>query len=273
MPSMPNGQITMARGQLSSLSSVSAGKYADKEGVGVCTTCPSGQYQADTGKSKCMECANIGKLKTNNEDYTGCVDNKALFSDTFVVSMFSDGIALYVSFGMSVLFVVVCGLMQHKREEAPEGSLGQIRRVQVLIKSAPQGFSFCSEIFAIGMSDAPQIAAVILVFEACTLLLSYILVAMFGKTTWAGDLCRLRHVEGFDRFRLRLANIPAVVAVTVLSFDVTIVQMLLLKNVDFYQKSNGFPGLSLMCMFGCGDTAVCSKCVVSDDLLVCIPRR
>ena len=114
-----------------------------------------------------MECTAVDKLKTNNADHTGCIENKALQSDSIVEEMFSTGGAFYISFGISALFAFLCGFMQYKREMAPENTVGMIRRWQVLLKSIPQGFSFSSEMILIAamLHKAPGIAAAMILFR------------------------------------------------------------------------------------------------------------
>ena len=143
------------------------GKVSDKDGMGTCTTCPKGQYQTSTGKSECMECTEVDETFTSNNDHTGCIRNEALYHDSIVEVMFSTGGALYVSFGISAFFTIVCGFMQYNRENAPEDSVGQIKRWQVFVKSAPQGFSFGSEMFLVSamLYTSPGIAAVMIIFR------------------------------------------------------------------------------------------------------------
>merc|ERR1711871_1452682 len=146
---------------------------------------------------------------------------------------------------------LVSAYMQLKREKAPGDSLGQIKRMQVLIKSAPQGFSFGSEMFLIAgmLIEAPHIAAVMIVFRIMhPLTVMYVLLAMFGEMTWTKRLVADSD-EWKDLIHLDFAeaNIPAVGAITVLSLcDVTIVQMMPWKDNDFFKKSTGFPMRSLM---------------------------
>ena len=216
-----------------------------------CTTCPKGQIQPEAGQMECIDCSTKGRIKTSNEGHTECIDNEALYSASVIDAMFSKGISLSAAFGISAIFTFVCGFMQYLREKAPGDSLGQIKRMQVLIKSAPQGFSFGSELFLVAgmLYEAPRIAAVMIVFRIMhPLTVMYVLLAMFGKMTWTKRL-----VADSDEWKDLIhadfaeANIPAVGAVTVLSMcDVTMVQMLPWKNIEFYKKSNGFPTTSIM---------------------------
>ena len=130
-----------------------------------------------------MECTEVDETFTSNNDHTGCIRNEALYHDSVVEVMFSTGGALYVSFGISAFFTIVCGFMQYNRENAPGDSVGQIKRWQVFVKSAPQGFSFGSEMFLVSamLYTSPGIAAVMIIFRmAHPVAVIYILLAIWS---------------------------------------------------------------------------------------------
>lgn len=251
MSLIPSNDCSSRANSKSLCHSCPAGKYGDKEGMGTCTTCPRGKYQPNTGEHTCMECIAIDKLKTNNTEHTSCIDNEALKSDTIIEMMFETGTAMFAACGISVLFTLLCGFMQYKREKASDDNLGQIERFQVMLKSAPQGLSFGSELFLVAgmLSTAPGLAAVMILFRSmhpCAVI--YVFLAMYGGMAWTQ-----RCVSDADTWNglihedFAKANIPVVGAITILSLcDVTMVQMLPWKNVAFYKESNGFVTMSLM---------------------------
>ena len=124
------------------------GKYGNTKGLAECLQCPDGQYQDAVGATICKSCKDLGKIMTNNADSTGCQVDEALVNEELIVTMFSKGVALSVSFSISAAFVFICGYMQLKREAAQE-YIGQISRLQVILTSALSGFSFGSEVFLI----------------------------------------------------------------------------------------------------------------------------
>ena len=78
--------------------SCSVGKYGGVEGLAECSSCPTGQVQPSEGQDSCKECTLEGKIKTNNEEHTTCIDNKALLSTSMVVVTFHTGGALSLAF-------------------------------------------------------------------------------------------------------------------------------------------------------------------------------
>ena len=96
---------------------------------------------------------------------------------------------------------------------------------------------------------SPGIAAVMIIFRmAHPVAVIYILLSLFGNLEWTK-----RAISDSDKWidlvNLDFAktNIPATGAITVLSFcDVTLVQMMPWKSVDFYVESKGFPSMSMM---------------------------
>ena len=69
---------------------------------------------------------------------------------------------------MPLVASLLCGFMQYRREKASDDNLGHIERFQVALKSAPQGFSFGSELFLVAgmLSTAPGLAAVMILFRS-----------------------------------------------------------------------------------------------------------
>ena len=75
-------------------------------------TCPDGQYQDALGATICKSCKDLGKVMTNNADFTGCQVDEALVNEELIVTMFNKGVALSVRVLLSVLplclFVILC---------------------------------------------------------------------------------------------------------------------------------------------------------------------
>jgi hypothetical protein len=228
-----------------------AGKYGDKKGLSECTFCPTGQYQGGKGQSMCHSCSERDKLMTNTPDYTDCMVNQALMSDSLVEVMFSNGTAYVVSFAISAVFVFVCGFMQRNRVKAG-GGLGQLSRLQVVLKSALPGFSFGSEMFLVAgmMHEAPGLAAVMIFFRSMhPITTMYVLVCLFADVEMTTKVLVSDSDKWKDavHFEFARVNISAVVGVTLLSLcDVPMVRMMPWKDSDFYKESNGFPSMSLM---------------------------
>ena len=96
---------------------------------------------------------------------------------------------------------------------------------------------------------SPGIAAVMIIFRvAHPVAVIYILLSLFGNLEWTKRVISDSE-KWIDLVNLDFAktNIPATGAITVLSFcDVTLVQMMPWKSVDFYVESKGFPSMSMM---------------------------
>merc|ERR1711871_29370 len=229
------------------------GKYGNTQGLAECLQCPNGQYQDALGASICKTCKNLGKVMTNNPEFTGCQVDKTLVNEELIVTMFKKGVALSVSFSISAAFVFVCGFMQLKREVAQE-YIGQISRWQVILTSALSGFSFGSEVFLIfGIwRETQAIAGTMLVGRLLhPLLLIYILCVMFLSDNIKNMLTScVPHAKLWgSRLHMDFAReiLPVVAVMIILCMgDITLVQMLPWKRSVFYTESKGFPSMSLM---------------------------
>ena len=156
-----------------------AGTYADKSGLPQCTRCPTGQVQPGRGQDSCKECKLEGKIKTNNEAYTECIDDEALMSSSVVEAMFTKGVGLSLSFGVAALFVCLAGAMHYmktgyNKNAEKEHKLGALGIPQVVLKAAMPGFSFGSEVVLImGMTtEAPRLGWLMLaarLLHPCTM--------------------------------------------------------------------------------------------------------
>ena len=229
------------------------GKYGNTKGLEECLQCPDGQYQDALGATICKSCKDLGKIMTNNADFTGCEVDKSLLNKELVVLMFEKGVALSTSFSVSAVFVLICGFMQMKKEGAKD-NIGQLDRVQVFIKSALPGFSFGSELFLIFAmwKEAPLIARIML---ACRLffplLLIYILCVVFSsdrvkdRLTYFTPNARLWGTHMDLDFAREILPVVAVMIILCIG-DITLIQMLPWKKSVFYKESKGFPSISMM---------------------------
>merc|ERR1711871_905672 len=229
------------------------GKYGNTQGLAECLQCPNGQYQDALGTTICKSCKNLGKVMTNNPEFTGCKVDETLVNEELIVTMFNKGVALSVSFSISAIFVFICGFMQMKREVAQE-YIGQISRLQVILTSGLSGFSFGSEVFLIfGIWRETQlIASTMLVGRLLhPLLLIYILCVMFlsdnvkNMLTSCIPQAKLWGSHLHKDFAREVLPIVAVIIIVCMG-DITLVQMLPWKKSIFYTESKGFPSISLM---------------------------
>merc|ERR1711871_1414408 len=229
------------------------GKYGNTQGLAECLQCPNGQYQDALGATICKSCKNLGKVMTNNPEFTGCKVDETLVNEELIVTMFNKGVALSVSFSISAVFVFICGFMQMKREVAQE-YIGQISRWQVILTSALSGFSFGSEVFLIfGIwRETQAIAGTMLVGRLLhPLLLIYILCVMFLSDNIKNMLTScVPHAKLWgSRLHMDFAReiLPVVAVIIIVCMgDIPLVQMLPWKKSVFYTESKGFPSISLM---------------------------
>merc|ERR1711871_1857059 len=229
------------------------GKYGNTQGLAECLQCPNGQYQDALGTTICKSCKNLGKIMTNNPEFTGCKVDETLVNEELIVTMFNKGVALSVSFSISAAFVFICGFMQMKREVAQE-YIGQISRLQVILTSALSGFSFGSEVFLIfGIwRETQAIAGTMLMGRLLhPLLLIYILCVMFlsdnikNMLTSCIPQAKLWGSHLHMDFAREVLPVVAVILIVCMG-EITLVQMLPWKKSIFYTESKGFPSISLM---------------------------
>ena len=93
------------------------GKYGNTQGLAECLQCPNGQYQDALGATICKSCKSLGKVMTNNPEFTGCKVDETLVNEE-LINMFNKGVALSVSFSISAVFVFICGFMQMKERSS-----------------------------------------------------------------------------------------------------------------------------------------------------------
>jgi hypothetical protein len=170
-----------------------------------------------------------------------------------IEAVFNKGIGLIGMGAVAFLFVSVGTAMQLKREKYP-GSVGQLKRVAVLIKSAMVGVAFGSEIFLIAalLEEQPKLGTVMLCFRLLHTMYSAMLgAALFGgdsaADTVTGFIRDAPKVSGYIDGTFARQNLPLISAVVLLSFaDVEMWPLLPWKASHFLDESQGFPSLSIM---------------------------
>jgi hypothetical protein len=231
-----------------------AGTYGDKSGLPQCTRCPTGQVQPKEGQESCKECILEGKIKTNNEAYTECIDNEALMSSSVVEAMFTKGVGLSLSFGVAALFVCLAGAMHYMKmgyNKNAEHKLGALGVPQVVLKSAMPGFSLGSEVVLImGMIPAaPYLGWAMLaarVLHPCSVFV--LTISMFVPDSaclpayFRNMMLKSPLGQEFTR-----RKVPAVCVLLLASgCDCTMLQLMPWLESTFYQESMGYPSLDLM---------------------------
>jgi hypothetical protein len=231
-----------------------AGTYGDKSGLPQCTRCPTGQVQPKEGQESCKECILEGKIKTNNEAYTECIDNEALMSSSVVEAMFTKGVGLSLSFGVAALFVCLAGAMHYMKmgyNKNAEHKLGALGVPQAVLKSAMPGFSLGSEVVLImGMIPAaPYLGWAMLaarVLHPCSVFV--LTISMFVPDSaclpayFRNMMLKSPLGQEFTR-----RKVPAVCVLLLASgCDCTMLQLMPWLESTFYQESMGYPSLDLM---------------------------
>ena len=175
-----------------------AGKFSSVDGLYSCTFCSKSEYQPEKGQSSCLECPGVGEI--GDAKRTGCMTDPSiakLRDSTFIEELFSEGIALYVSFSIAALFIATfflvnfkkvwfndaqqsLALPQSKESGNIESRVGIMTPLQIVMKSGLAGFSFGSELFLIiGLSeDAPHLSIVMLLFRLTHILVAGMYVSM-----------------------------------------------------------------------------------------------
>ena len=232
-----------------------AGKFASSVGSSSCTQCPDAHYTSEVGQTECKRCPGI--RETNTPDFTACqLDDKLLVSQSSLVdSMFKDGWALYGSASIAVAFVLACAAMQLQKESWSD-KVGQIGRLQVLLKSLIPGFSFGSEVFLIfaiwSEENRRALAVVMLLFRLLHPLgVLFVLLSMFGgeetRATLSGVIEGATKWSKYFNADFSRDKTPFVGLILLISMaDVSLVQMLPWNKGIFHTESKGFPCLSLL---------------------------
>jgi hypothetical protein len=214
--------------------------------------------QPAQGQDSCKECTLEGKIKTNNEAHTVCVDNQALLSTSMVIVMFNKGVALSLAFTAAVVFLALAVAVHKMKAKYSSDSpstqslLASLEIHQVVLKSALPGFSFGSEIVLIwGMITEMRglgwamlvfrllhpITAIVLTYALYVPKRFYILPQYFREM--------VRKVPLHQDFMLK--NVPPVGLLLLASAcDVSLLQLMPWEESNFYTQSIGYPSMNLM---------------------------
>ena len=255
-----------------------AGRFSSTKGSSQCTLCGTSEYQPLEGRSSCLECTKVGKI--GGPDRLSCVEDPdfaALAGDSIVESLYTKGIALYVSFTITALFVAISFLVHFKKQgynralqsaqsSSPEdiektsltakGCVATLTPLQTAMKSGLAGFSFGSEFFLIIglLNDAPHLGAVMIAFRCTHIVVTGMFVSiLFGSEESAQWLEQKGVVKNAQNMHLLLnekfsrGNMPFVSGIVLLSlFDCSLLQLLPWNASEMYTESQGFPSLTLL---------------------------
>ena len=231
-----------------------AGKYANQNGTTDCTLCAKGSFQSAPGQTGCKVCTEEygDDTLTSTADRTGCEVNAA-FSGSMLTMLFSDGVGLAGSFGISAGFLALAGMLHLKIAQEPH-TLAQLSHTQAALKSFVPGFTFGSEfVLVIGLwSEARGLAVTILLFRLLHAVCAIALIAaIYAPFRIAERLDGV--IEGASKLRDDLdrkfsrANTHLVVAMLLLIVcDVMMVPLMPWKQSRFNEASRGFPSMGVL---------------------------
>lgn len=227
------------------------GTFSDTNGLGECTQCPTGQVQPNEGQVSCDDCSLEGKIKTNNEANTACIDNPALLSSSVVEIMFTKGVALSLSFAIAAAFALLAkGMNFMKSKHAAAEELGTVAPHVVVLKSVLPGFSLGSEIFLIVgiLSEEPALGAAMLTFRllhpVATMALCF---GMFLPNYIGSGYLREMMRKASLHVEFMKSSIPLVgVMLLACMGDVTMIQFMPFKRSQFHTESKGYPSVEIL---------------------------
>lgn len=232
----------------------SRGRYAREVGLANCTTCSTGQFATLIGQTECQVCADVyGAMYTNDVDKTGCIEIDSLAASDLDV-LFNGGGALYGTFSVAIIFVLVTVLVQYKRVKY-NGRIAKIGHGRALGRAMITGFIVGSELFLIA-GIWPQAT-----YLSVIMLLSRILHVGGGVLLF---VCAFSRRDDIVEFIQR--NIPqfsvlrdfinmnfarknmALLCVTfvAMAFDNSMLTFLPWKESRFYRESHGMPSLEVL---------------------------
>jgi hypothetical protein len=213
--------------------------------------------QPSEGQDSCKECTLEGKIRTNNEAHTACIDNKALLSTSMVIVMFNKGVALSLAFAAAVVFLALAAAVhkmkaKYSSDFPSSNSLASLEIHQVIVKSALPGFSFGSEVVLIWgmMTEARGLGGAMMVFRLLhpitAIVLTYALYApgrFYILPEYLREMIRKAPLhEGFMQM-----NVPPVGLLLLASAcDVSVLQLMPWEENRFYTQSIGYPSMDLM---------------------------
>lgn len=231
------------------------GKYAREEGMSDCLTCPSGQYASDTGQTECQVCSDIhGPTYTSNTDKTGCVENNALKTNSLTELLFHRGGALYGTFSVAIVFILVAFFVQKKRANY-KGRIAKIGWGRAFGRAMVSGFLTGSEFFLIAVIwlQAPYLGGTMLFFRLIHIGGGMLLiVCIFAQRE---DIVRVLKEnvpyfatlgefinKGFARKNMSLLCVISFA----MTLDLSMLTFLPWKESRFYRESYGMPSMEVM---------------------------
>jgi hypothetical protein len=231
------------------------GTFSAAEGLRKCSQCSVGQFQANPGKTECQVCTKVysDDRLTNNAEFTACIVNDALETDSITDMMFEQGGALSLTFMVAAGFVAMGVFMGYMREQEPD-RLASFSRFEVLYNSFMSGFSFGADLFLIMavLPDAPELGYVMALSRSIHFVGGAFLVwAIFGPE---GGVRRLECVvPGITTMRNLIddqfahENVYLLESIALLSFcDISMLMFMPWKKSRFYVVSEGYPSFAIM---------------------------
>jgi alpha-tubulin suppressor-like RCC1 family protein/FtsZ-binding cell division protein ZapB len=249
-----------------------AGTFAFTNGSSQCLQCGKTEYQPEKGQTMCFQCAGVGRI--GNVERTSCIVDPAfakLNGPSLVDSLYSKGLALYITFSIAALFTGATFLVHFKKagfnnaeqsssqsgsNEIDSSLLGMLTPLQIGMKSGIAGLSFGSELLLIitYLGQAPWSAAGLIVFRLLhAIVAGMFLSILFGYDAIAVWLEEKGIVHGASKLRqllndkFSLENLPFVMMPVLLSMiDCPFLQFVPWRDSTLYRESKGFPSLSLL---------------------------
>ena len=113
----PKGKFGPRNGSIASseCEDCPAGKFSPADGLHSCTSCGKAEYQPEQGQSSCRECQGVGEI--GDDTRTECIvdpDYADLQGPTLVERLYSNGLAIILSFSIAVLFMAALFLVHLK---------------------------------------------------------------------------------------------------------------------------------------------------------------
>jgi hypothetical protein len=190
---------------------------------------------------------------TNNADFTGCSVNEALVSQTFVESVLSQGAALWGAFIVAGTFACMAVYVYKLRSKKPDQLANHALPDSIYYAFLP-GFSAGSELFFVTamIAETPAIGVVMLLFRLLHPIVGiWMAIMLFGPASAAQSMNKYIKKSSSMRNNLDADHIRdnsySVWAVTMFSMaDLTMLQFLPWKKVEFYVLSLGYPTMTIM---------------------------
>lgn len=253
----PNGKHNSFEGSTSHSACMdcSLGRYAREVGLANCTECSTGQFASSIGLTQCQVCAEVyGATFTSNPTKSGCEENQDLVTNSSLDVLFNGGGALYGTFSVALVFIVVAMLVQYKRVKY-NGRIAKIGLGRSIGRALITGFVTGSELFLIAgiWPQAAYLGVIMLLFRLLHVGGGFLLfVCAFSQ--------RPELVEAINKYVPYVATLNelinmtfarknmALVCVTSLavSLDLSMLTFLPWKESRFYKESHGTPSMEVL---------------------------